>query len=232
MDYDTPTSGCLAPTRTSMYNNKEKYVGQRLPPRTAVQWRGKNCEIVVIHIEQNNEIRGALPKSTKDPLLSYDTRHVTRADLPFATIGVFHIHPNISHGAAREDMQTGIMPLVTECQSDTMTGDANKSANTLSKLQSVYNPENGLMYYIMEKFKRTWNETQDMPLADQMDFSMSTSCTIKSIVRHHLHTKTGSGYDRTCPDCVMTFVFSWSWGKTNIQQEFRHSEIANSIKDV
>ena len=99
-----------------MYDNKQKYVGKRLPPRAAVPWRGKSCEIVVIHIEQNNEIRGALPKSTEDPVLSNGARHVTRADLPFATIGVFHIHPNISHGAAREDMQQGIMPLVMEYQ--------------------------------------------------------------------------------------------------------------------
>ena len=134
-DYDTPASDCLASAGTSMYD-KEKCVGQRLP--SAVQWRGKNCEIVVIHIKQNNEIRGALPKSTtKDPVLSY----VTRADLPFATIGVFHIHPNISHGAAKEDVQKGIMPLVTEYQCDMITANANKPANTFSKLQSVYNPE-------------------------------------------------------------------------------------------
>ena len=176
-----------------MFINKEKCVGQRLPPRTAVQCHGKTCEIVVIHIEQNNEIRGAFPKSTKDQ--------------PFATIGVFHIHPNISHGAAKEDMQKGIMPLVTEYQCDVITGDANKSANTFSKLQSVYNPENGLMNYIMEKFKKLWNETQDMPLAERMDFPMSTSSTIKAIARHHIHMKTGSGYDRTFPDCMMTFVF-------------------------
>ena len=67
------------------------------------------------------------------------------------------------------------------------------------------------MCYIMEKFKRTWNETQDIPLADSMDFSMSSSCTIKSIAFHHLRTKTGSN-----------FVFSW--GTTNIQQDFHHSE--------
>ena len=113
-DYDTPTPDCLASTGTSMFLNQEKYIGQRLPPRTAVQWHGKNSEIVVIHIEQNNEIRGTLPKSTQNPVLSYDARHVTRADLPFATIAVFHIHPNVSHGAAKDDVQKGIMPLVSE----------------------------------------------------------------------------------------------------------------------
>ena len=87
-----------------------------------------------------------------------------------------------------------------------------------------YNPESGLMNYITEKFKNLWNETQDMPLAERMDFTMSTSCTIKPIARHHLHMKEGSGDDRTLPDCMMTFVFSW--GKTDIQQEFRRSEIA------
>ena len=89
------------------------------------------------------------------------------------------------------------MPLVTEYQCDAITGDANKSANTFSKLQSVHNSDNGLMNYIMEKFKILWNETQDTPLAERKDFTMSTSCTIKPIARHHLHMKTGSGYDRT-----------------------------------
>ena len=35
--------------------------------------------------------------------------------------------------------------------------------------------------------------------------------------------KTGSGYDRTFPDVMMTFVFGW--GKTNIQQVFRKEEM-------
>ena len=52
---------------------------------------------------------------------------------------------------------------------------------------------------------------------------METSCTLKSIVRHHLHMKCGSGYDRTFPDVMMTFVFGW--GKTNIQQAFRKDEM-------
>ena len=93
--------------------------------------------------------------------------------------------------------------------------------NTFSKLQSVYNPEHGLMNYIMEKFKNLWNGTQDTPLAERMDFTMSTSCTIKSIARHHLDMKEGSGFDRTFPDRMMTFVFSW--GQTDIQQEFPSS---------
>ena len=40
--------------------------------------------------------------------------------------------------------------------------------------------------------------------------------------------KTGSGYDRTFPDAMMTFVFGW--GKTNIQQVFRKEEM-NAVKD-
>ena len=188
-----------------MFLDKEKFFGQRLT-------------------------RGALPKSAQDPVLSYDTRHVTQADLPFATIGVFHIHPNISHGAAKEDVQKGIMPLVTEYQCDVITADANKSANTFSKLQSVYNPENGLMNYIMEKYKNLWNETQDMPSAERMNFTMSASCTIISIARHHLHIKEGSGFDRKFPDRMMTFVFSW--GKTDIQQEYRKFQIDKLDQDT
>ena len=82
------------------------------------------------------------------------------------------------------------MPLVTEYHCDAITGDANKSANTFIKLQSVYNPEHGrIMNYIMGKFKNIWNGTQDAPLAERMDFTMSNSCTIKSIARHHLHER-------------------------------------------
>ena len=79
-----------------------------------------------------------LPKSSNKSFLEFDSRRVTRADLPFATIGVFHIHPSISHGAAREDFQNEIMPLVTLYQCDAITGDANKSANTTadSRLES------------------------------------------------------------------------------------------------
>ena len=67
-------------------------------------------QIVVIHTEFNNEMRGAFPKSTDTPTTYFDSRHVTRADLPFTTIGVFHVHPNITHGAAREDFQSGSCP--------------------------------------------------------------------------------------------------------------------------
>ena len=63
---------------------------------------------------------------------------------------------------------------------------------------------------------------------DRMEYAMETSCALKSIVRHHLHMKAGSGYDRTFPDVMMTFVFGW--GKTNIQQVFRKEEM-NAMKD-
>ena len=62
-----------------------------------------------------------------------------------------------------------------------------------------------------------------MPIEERLDVAMTTSCTMKSVVRHHLHTKTGSGYDRTFPDCMMTFVFGW--GKTDIQEEYRRQEM-------
>ena len=227
-EYDIPTSDCLATTGTSMFMESKKYIGPRLPPRTTVQGHGRNKEIVVIHIEQSDEFRGVFPKSCNDSLLEFDSRHVTRADLPFATIGVFHTHPSISHGAARDDIQTEIMPLVTLYKCDAITGDANKSANTYSKLQQAYNPANGLMNILMKAYQRLWNETENLPLVDRMEYAMETSCTLKSIVRHHLYMKTGSGFDRTFPDVMMTFVFGW--GKTNIQQDFRKEEM-DAMKD-
>ena len=88
-----------------MFSESKKYIGPRLPTRTIVQGHGRDKEIVAPHIEQTDEFRGMLPKSSNKSLHEYDDRHITRADLPFATIGVFHIHPSISHGAAREDLQ-------------------------------------------------------------------------------------------------------------------------------
>ena len=181
----------------------------------------RDKEIVVLHIEQTDEFRGMIPKSSNKSLHEYDDRHITRADLPFATIGVFHIHPSISHGAAREDLQNETMPLVTLYQCDAVTGDANKSANTYSKLQHVFNPANGLVNILMRAYQRLWSGTKDLPLVDRMEYAMEKSCTLKSIVRHHLYMKCGSGYDRTFPDVMMTFVFGW--GKTNIQQLSRRT---------
>ena len=85
------------------------------------------------------------------------------------------------------------------------------------------NPANGLVNILMKAYQRLWNETKNLPLVDRMEYAMETSCTLKSIVRHHLYMKCGSGYDRTFPDVMMTFVFGW--GKTNIQQAFRKDEM-------
>ena len=202
-EYEIPTSDCLATTGPSMFTESKKYIGPRLPTRTVVQGHGRDKEIVVLHIEQSDEFRGMIPKSSNKSLHEYDDRHITRADLPFATIGVFHIHPPISHGAAREDLQNEVMPLVTLYRCDAIAGDANKSANTYSKLQHVFNPANGLVNILMRAYQRLWN----LPLVDRMEYAMKTSCTLKSIVRHHLYMKCGSGYDRTFPDVMITFVF-------------------------
>ena len=137
-EYEIPTSNCLATTGTSMFAESKKYIGSRLPARTIVQGHGRDKEIVARHIEQSDEFRGMIPKSSDKPHREYDDRHITRADLPSATIGVFHIHPSLSHGAAKEDLQNEIMPLVTLYRCDAITGDVNKSANTYSKLQHVY----------------------------------------------------------------------------------------------
>ena len=117
------------------------------------------------------------------------------------------------------------MPLVTLYRCDAITGDANKSANTYSKLQHVYNPTNGLVNILMRAYQRLWNATKNLPLVDRMEYTVETSCTLKSIVRHHLYMKCGSGVDRTFPDVMMTIVFGW--GKTNIQQDFRKIEMNN-----
>ena len=164
-EYDIPTSDCLATTGRFMFMESKKYIGPRLPPRTTVQGHGRSKEIVVLRIEQSDEYRGMFPKSSNDSLHEFDSRHATRADLPFATIGVFHSHPSLSHGAARDDFQNETMPLVTLYQCAAITGDANKSANTYSKLQNLYNPANGLMNILMKAYQK-W--------------------TLKSIVRHHL----------------------------------------------
>ena len=72
-----PTSDCLATTGPSMFTESKKYIGPRLPAY------GRNKEIVVLHIEQSDECHGMLPKSSNNSLLEFDSRHATRADLPF-----------------------------------------------------------------------------------------------------------------------------------------------------
>ena len=126
------------------------------------------------------------------------------------------MRPNITHGAAGEDLQNGILPLVTTYKCDATTGDANNSANTYCRLQWVYNPAYGLINHIMQIYQDTWNTTRGMPIEERMDYAMATSYSMKAIVRHHLYMKTGSGCDRTFPDCVLTFAFAR--GKIDIQK--------------
>ena len=99
------------------------------------------------------------------------------------------------------------MPLVTTYQCDATTGDANKFADTYSRLQLVFNPEYGLISRIVQTCQDMWNTTRGMPIEERMDYAMATSCAMMAIVRHHLYMKTGSGCDRTFPDCMMTCVF-------------------------
>ena len=94
-EYKIPTSDCLATTGTSMFTEPKKYIGSRLPACAIVQGHGRDKEIVVLHIEQSDEFRGMIPKSSDKSYHEYDDRRITRADLPFATIGVFHTHPSL-----------------------------------------------------------------------------------------------------------------------------------------
>ena len=52
-----------------------------------------------------------------------DHRRATRAELPYVTVRVFHVHPSISYGAAKGDFQQSIMPPVTEYMCDAITGE-------------------------------------------------------------------------------------------------------------
>ena len=93
-------------------------------------------------------------------------------------------------------------------------GDANKSANTSSRLQWVSHPENGLINHILQNCQDTGSQHGGCLL----NYAVGTPCTTKASVRHHLYIKTGSGCDRTFPDI-------FGWGKTDIQNRFRKSEI-------
>ena len=56
----------------------------------------------------------------------------------------------------------------------------------------------------MRAYQKLRNATKNFPLVDRMEYAVETSCTLKSIVRHHLYMKCGSGFDRTFPDVMMT----------------------------
>ena len=125
-----PTATGHRPPATGHYDKTT------IPPwsetaRTIVQGHGRDKEIVVLHIEQSDEFRGMIPKSSDKLYYEYDDRHITRADLPFATIGVFHIHPSLGHGAAKEYLQNEIMPLVTLYPTNRRTPTANSSMSTI-----------------------------------------------------------------------------------------------------
>ena len=62
-----------------MFTESKKYIGPRLPTRTIVQGHGRDKEIVVLHIEQSDEFRGMIPKSSNKSLHEYDDRHITGA---------------------------------------------------------------------------------------------------------------------------------------------------------
>ena len=81
---------------------------------------------------------------------------------------------NITHRAARGGFQNGIMPLVTTFQCDASTGDANKSANTYSRMQWAFYPEIGLINHIMQTYQDTWNTTRRTPIEERMDYAMAT----------------------------------------------------------
>ena len=153
-----PTSTFPHPTATTgpdMFVDQQKYIGRRLPPRTEVQGCGKHKEIVVIHTEFNNEMRG-LRKSTETPSISFDSRHVTRADLPFATIGVFHVHPNITRNpeSCPSSPSTNAMRLqVMRTSPPIPTASFN-----------VYNPDQGLINYIIQKYQKTCFNRTSSPL--------------------------------------------------------------------
>ena len=74
----------------------------------------------------------------------------------------------------------------------------------------------------MKNYQKHWNGGCNQ-IEDRLDVSMTSSCSIKSMARHHIHTRTGSGFDRTFPDCMMTFVFGW--GRTDIQRKYRSMDI-------
>ena len=81
----------------------------------------------------------------------------------------------------------------------------------------------------MQTYQDTWNTTKGMPIEERMDYAMATFCTMKAIVRHHLYMQTGSGCDRTFPDCMMTFAFGW--GKTATQNRFRRFEYESMTEE-
>ena len=132
------------------------------------------------------------PKATRYPV---DHRHVARAGLPFATIGVFHVHPSLSHRSVEKDFQEHILLLTKEFQRDAIAGDGNQSVNSLSKYQQVYRPDNGPLYHAIKLFQQTWNDTTALPPVGRL---------VQSIIRH---AKKGCDDDRTFPDCRVAFVF-------------------------
>ena len=178
-----------------MFIDQQKYIGRRLPPRTKAQGHGK-C---------------AAPfRNPRKLRPHFDSRHVTRADLPFATIGVFHVHPNITRDAAREDF-----PNQESCPSSPST---NATRVQVMRISPPMRTGSFNMSTILTKVSSTTSRNIRRHGTRHRKCPLRTDWVTK-------YMKTGSGYDRTFPDCMIPFVFGW--GKTDIQQGFRKSEIGN-----
>lgn len=107
---------------------------------------------------------------------------------------------------------------MAEYTCDAITGDGSRSVNTYSKLQHVCRPDHGLLNHCQSHCQGIPNALEcdrRMPIEDRLDISMETSRALKAIIRHILHMKTGSGYDRTFPDCMVAFTFSRNSGRAS-----------------
>ena len=178
-EYDTPTFDCLA--TTGPHNSKENFkhfVGERLPPRTSIQTYGHNKEIRVIQIDQSNEFRGALPRSSETPNTDYDSR--TSICYHWGLPHPSEHHPWSSKRATRDhvpmrcnhwrckQIRQHLQPIAVGLQSGIWTDQ----------------PHHADISHV-ECDKRNAHRRK-------MDYAMATSCTTKAIVRHHLYMKTGS----------------------------------------
>ena len=148
------------PDRTCVHRSAEAH-GRRLPPRTKVQGHGKRKEMIVIHTEFNNETRrlseihGNSIHILRQP--SCDKGRPTSHSQPLACATFIRTSPMAQRGGISNHES----PLVTEHQRGAITGDANKSANADSKLQNVYNPDQGLIHYIIQKHPQSFRRGFD-----------------------------------------------------------------------
>ena len=162
----------------------------------------------------------------------YNRTYVSRAGLPFLTVGVYHYESNAtkSYQAVIKNMirfvNRGLKHGV-----DVITGDANSASNKINKSQEVQHPQISAINMAMEAIVTCFNQSQSHPL-DYLRVSTEVSASKRSIIEAALKHGTSQGIEHDgyfgLLDALVTNIFHW--GKTDHMRDCRERHISDDFQ--